>query len=135
MLPDCRSRGETMNYMRAIQKICPSASFSMKDVADYSTIEWDEVSNREYDSEGKPVPGSEIVIPAKSECEAIESEVTNEIEDERKDLVARLQVSEKMVEAVALLVVYAGSKEDAPQRLKNMREKLITLVADIKGGE
>lgn len=124
-----------MNYMRAIQKLRPNASFSMKNVEDFSTVLWDHPANLEYDPDGKPIPGTEITIPTKDECDAIESEITSEIEADEKDLIARLSVEKKLVEAVALLVVYAGSKADAPQRLKDLRSQVLSIVNDIREGE
>lgn len=122
-----------MNYFQAIRILQPAAAFQMKDPTDYKTILWDEMSNREYDEQGKPIPGTELAIPSKEDCEAISTQVAAEILAEDKDITAKKLIDRKLRRAVVDLVMFAGGMPSAPQRLKDLREELLPIINDIKG--
>lgn len=124
-----------MNYFQAIRVLRPAAAFQMKDKTDYSTVVWDEPSNREYDAEGKPITGTEIRIPSEAECLAIETQVNEAVAAEEKDIVARTELERRYRKATRLLVKFAASLPSAPPALKAIASEIAQFEADLRGDD
>lgn len=124
-----------MNYFHAIRILKPDAAFQMKDQRDYSTLVWDEASNREYDANGKPIPGTEIPIPTEAECQAIAAQADAAAQAETNDRIARTELERMYRKATRMLVKFAGSLPSAPQALKDLAAAVAALEANIQGDD